>query len=100
MECYVPAYGCLIYCDPPYANTSGYRSGDFDSAAFWQRVRWLEGWGHTVIVSEYAAPDDFSCVWQQSVKANLRTRNGAESRTERLFRLGDHPRVQGMLWEL
>jgi len=60
LECYVPAYGCLIYCDPPYEDTTAYGAvGKFDTAAFWERVRWLENHGHTVVVSEYAAPDSF-----------------------------------------
>lgn len=53
-----PAEGWAIYCDPPYAGTTGYATGDFDHERFWERVR---GWGEAgvpVFVSEYSAPSD------------------------------------------
>jgi len=98
LECYVPAYGCLIYCDPPYENTTAYGAvPPFDSAKFWQRVRWLEGHGHTVIVSEYQAPTDFACVLEIPTKTDLHTTNGKGRRVERLFRLGNHQLLQPRL---
>lgn len=99
LTCYVPAYGCLIYCDPPYENTSGYAiAPDFDHALFWQRVRWLENYGHTVVVSEYAAPDDFSCVLEIPTKTAMHTKNGKGRRVERLFRYGQHANVKPKLF--
>lgn len=54
----------LIYCDPPYQDSSKYgATGNdaFDSARFWRVVRrWSEH--HVVFVSEYRAPDDFILV--------------------------------------
>ena len=98
LECYIPAYGCLIYCDPPYEDTTAYGAlPPFDSAKFWQRVRWLEGHGHTVIVSEYQAPPDFSCVVEMPTKTDMHTRNGKDHRIERLFRLGEHQLLQPSL---
>ena len=88
LTCYPPAQGCLIYCDPPYAGTTGYKAeGPFDHAAFWERVRWYEAHGHTCVVSEYEAPDDFGCVLEIPTRTSLTTRNEKERRTERLFRL-------------
>lgn len=53
--------GCLIYCDPPYAGTTGYES-QWDAITFWETVRkWSEN--NTVIVSEYIAPADFRIAW-------------------------------------
>lgn len=99
LECYVPAYGCLIYCDPPYEGTTGYGAvGQFDSGAFWERVRWLENHGHTVVVSEYNAPDDFSCVLEMPTKTDMHTKDGKAPHIEKLFRLGEHPKFQGTLW--
>jgi DNA adenine methylase len=96
-----PAYGCLIYCDPPYQGVSGYDAvGAFDFEAFWVRVRSLEAHGHTVVVSEYAAPDDFSCVLEMPTKTNMNTRNGKDTRIEKLFRLGGHPKLQLTLFEV
>jgi len=60
-----PEDNMLIYCDPPYIGTYEYRGvPKFDHPAFWQKVRQLEQDGHTVLVSEYVAPDDFSCVME------------------------------------
>ncbi len=99
MTCYTPAFGCLIYCDPPYNGTSEYKGIDkFDTAKFWERVRWLEENGHTVVVSEYEAPDDFGCVLEMPTYTEIRAKKGRDSRVERLFRLGNHPKFQGTLW--
>lgn len=58
----------IIYCDPPYANTKGYKD-KFDSDKFWQWARNASGNGITVLVSEYQAPNDFKCIWS-SVKSD------------------------------
>lgn len=71
----------IIYCDPPYQNTTKYKD-DFDSDKFWDwcRLKAKEG---KVFVSEYTAPDDFECIWQKEISSNL----GATSKraTEKLF---------------
>jgi len=91
----------LIYCDPPYDNTTGYGAiGDFDTNAFWNRVRKLSNNGHTVIVSEYVAPDDFSCVLEMSTKTDLHTRNGKEPRIERLFKHGKQRKFKPSIFDL
>ncbi len=98
-ECYTPALGCLIYCDPPYNGMTGYKGTDkFNTVQFWERVRWLEENGHTVVISEYEAPEDFGCVLEMPTKTGLQTKNGKSSRIEKLFRLGNHPKFQGTLW--
>jgi len=73
----------IIYCDPPYANTTAYRGG-FDSVRFWDWARLKVTEGHSVFVSEYSAPDDFCCVWERATKVTLQ-RHGSKERTERLF---------------
>ena len=77
---------CLIYCDPPYANTSGYKTGAFDHDKFFDWCR-EQAKRNIVFVSEYNAPDDFIEVWRGEIKTNF-----ASSRTkathnavERLF---------------
>ena len=76
----------LIYCDPPYAGRYGYdAAGTFDSDCFWDQVRrWSTA--NTVLVSEEAAPDDFECVLEIERTLQVRSRQGHEKRTERLFR--------------
>lgn len=46
-----------LYCDPPYAGTTGYGAvPSFDSARFWDRAREWASAGSRVFVSEYDAP--------------------------------------------
>lgn len=74
----------IIYCDPPYANTTKYNNV-FDSDKFWDWCRFQKSKGHTIFISEYFAPDDFICVWQKERKSSL-TRNRADKiSVEKLF---------------
>ena len=72
----------IIYCDPPYQNTTKYKD-DFDSDKFWDWCRQKNKECHKVFISEYSAPDDFTCIWQKEISSNL----GATSKkaTEKLF---------------
>lgn len=78
--------GCVIYCDPPYSNTTGYKAaGAFDSDAFWQKVRELSA-DNLIFVSEYSAPEDFIEVWRKEVKLEIRDgKNQRKDRVEKLF---------------
>ncbi len=79
-----PRPNSIIYCDPPYGSTcQGYYSTEFDSLAFWQWVRAMSR-DHTVYVSEYNAPDDFTSVWSGNVPVGLHARS--KTRLERLWR--------------
>lgn len=98
LTCTPPAPECLIYCDPPYEGQTDYGAvPDFNSGAFWRRVRELTNQGHNVFVSEYNAPDGFSEIVSVRTTTNLYTKNGKDPRTERLFRLGQHAPLQGAL---
>ncbi|HLP05084.1 MAG TPA: DNA adenine methylase [Paludibacter sp.] len=77
----------IIYCDPPYENTSKY-SNAFNHADFWQWCRDMTANGHKVYVSEYNAPNDFKCVWEKETKSSLSANGvigGSKTSTERLF---------------
>ena len=77
----------IIYCDPPYAETTGY-SADFDHGAFWQWCRDKVKQNHQVFISEYSAPDDFICVWSQEVTSSLSANGksgGSKKSVEKLF---------------
>ena len=78
----------LIYCDPPYAKTTKYKGG-FNHDVFWQWCRDLSKIGHTVFISEYSAPDDFSCIKEVSHITTLNKNNNQQPRIERLFRYKD-----------
>lgn len=60
----------IVYCDPPYDGTTQYKDS-FDSSKFWQWCREKAKQGHQIFISEYNAPDDFECLWQQEVKSSL-----------------------------
>jgi DNA adenine methylase len=77
--------GALIYCDPPYRNTTSYHKksvGDFDHDKFWDWVRKLSQ-NNIVYVSEYTAPNDFICVAEQPKKSTLSGKR--ISKIEKLF---------------
>lgn len=80
----------LIYCDPPYKGTKGFGvDKSFDSQEFyeWCRAKAMEG--HTVLISEYNAPEDFICVAEKVKTIGVRTKdNGNEVRVERIFLVG------------
>lgn len=60
----------LIYCDPPYKDTSDY-GGNFDHNVFWAWCDQKVKEGHTVFVSEYQAPVGWKCVWSKDTVNNL-----------------------------
>lgn len=72
----------LIYCDPPYQGTTGYKDR-FDHSAYWDWVREMSK-DNIVLCSEYRAPEDFKCVWQKQLTTTLD--NASRSRAvEKLF---------------
>ena len=73
----------IIYCDPPYQNTTGYRNS-FDSNKFWYWCREKSKNGHTIFISEYEAPNDFKCIWQMEVSTNVSINKGKKD-IEKLF---------------
>jgi len=78
----------IIYCDPPYQNTTKY-SNDFNHILFWDWVREKSKQGNKVYVSEYNAPADFVCVWSKETKSSLSANGvggGNKTSVERLFK--------------
>jgi len=75
----------IIYCDPPYASTTAYKTGAFDHPAFWQWCRDTGKAGHSVFVSEYNAPEDFECLWEGTIVSSLTKDTGSKKAVERLF---------------
>ena len=61
----------VIYCDPPYKNTTKYKCGEFPYEEFYD---WCEevSKNNTVLISEYTMPEDrFKCIWSKEVKNNI-----------------------------
>lgn len=76
----------IIYCDPPYKGTTQYRD-KFDHFAFYAWCIEMKRKGHTVFVSEYTMPNNFTCVWEKEVSSNLDVSSKGKKGTERLFEL-------------
>lgn len=74
----------LIYCDPPYRGTTRYRGKLFDSDKFFQWCDQRVSEGHSVFISEYAAPSHWNCVWEKAVSVSLHGQTGKKA-VERLF---------------
>lgn len=74
----------VIYCDPPYSGTTGYKDA-FDSEAFWDWCRQMKAKGHQIYISEYNAPLDFACIWQKDQNKNLG--GTVQATVEKLFTL-------------
>lgn len=75
--------GFVIYCDPPYRDTTKYATGSFDYEKFY---RWCKDMAknNIVLISEYWMPDDgFDCIWQGNLKCTL----DKASRTDKVERL-------------
>ena len=78
---YVYQDGDVVYCDPPYANTSKY-TVDFDNEGFWQ---WCRTRNFPVYISEYRAPEDFISVWSKEKRRLFNHRALSSNAVEHLF---------------
>ena len=78
----------IIYCDPPYEGTTSY-SDKIDYFEFWGWCRSMKKEGHDIFISEYKAPDDFTCVWEKKVNSSLSNGNAKNKlkAVEKLFTL-------------
>lgn len=76
----------IIYCDPPYENTTSYKN-EFNHVRFWEWCRQMSKEGHEVFISEYSAPLDFECI--SEIVTNTQLGNGSNSgnmiKIEKLF---------------
>lgn len=77
----------LIYCDPPYQGTRGYKY-KINYVNFWQWCRDKTKEGHTVLISSYQSPEDFKsllCV-NTPIRINQHNPNAVGIRAEKLFK--------------
>lgn len=83
-----PDPGSVVYCDPPYAGTTGYSTGAFDHESFWKT---LEAWSEScdVYVSEYTGPESVSVatVWSHEKRNVLKSSDNRASGSEKLFKV-------------
>lgn len=83
--CYTDIVGIkdtLVYCDPPYQSTTGYKDA-IDYEEYWGWVRELSK-DNVVLCSEYNAPDDFVCIYQKTLTTTL-DKNSRKKDVEKLF---------------
>jgi DNA adenine methylase len=74
----------IIYCDSPYEGTTEYKD-KFDHDSYFDWCREMTKKGHQVFISEYNAPSDFKCIWQQELNVSV-SRNGKQKTAiEKLF---------------
>jgi len=85
----VKVKNALIYCDPPYQGTTGYKTGVFNHEEFFQWCRDMKSKGNIIFVSEYNAPDDFEVVWQGKIKTNFSSqrKEATHNAVEKLFKV-------------
>ena len=80
--------GYVIYCDPPYRNTTKYKTETFPYEEFYEWCRHMSK-NNIVLISEYWMPDDFTCIWQKESKANFdsnrKSNDDKNKRVEKLF---------------
>ena len=74
----------IIYCDPPYQNTTKYSSSGFDHNKFWSWCEQMMNDGHSVFVSEYNAPQDWTYIWEKEVTTGLDVKTSKKD-IEKLF---------------
>jgi DNA adenine methylase len=72
----------IIYCDPPYENTTAYKDNVFDYSLFWDWIRHLNKQGHSVFISGYKAPSDFTSLISIKKSASNALK---QDNTEQLF---------------
>jgi len=77
----------LIYCDPPYKGTTGYKTESFNHDEFFTWCLEQKAKGNVVFVSEYEAP--FEEVWRGEVKTNFASSRTKATHTavEKLFKV-------------
>ena len=85
-EMYIPP-NSLIYCDPPYKNTTKYKN-DFDSDKFYNWCVSKVKDGHTVFVSEYEFNyPNFIKLWEKEITSSLTQNTGSKTGIECLYKV-------------
>lgn len=83
-----PEPGLLIYCDPPYANTTDFVTGVFPTQHFLTRCAEHVRAGSRVFVSEYAdLAGSARLVWAHTGYKSMHGIGGQAVRTEKLFEI-------------
>lgn len=81
--------GAVIYCDPPYRNTTRYSFSDFDSDEFWQ---WAQRQSRraSVYVSEETAPEGWVSIYERPLSCTMASNGTRKPAIEKLYIYGDN----------
>lgn len=74
----------VIYCDPPYRDTTKYATEDFPYDEFYDWCKHMARIGNIVLISEYYMPDGFECIWEGTLKCTL-DKASRSDKIEKLF---------------
>lgn len=74
----------VIYCDPPYRDTTKYKTEKFPYEEFYDWCREMSV-HNIILISEYNMPEDFKCIWQKEHKTSLDKNDNKKKRVEKLF---------------
>ena len=77
-------HGYVIYCDPPYRDTTKYSTEDFPYDEFYDWCKHMARIGNIVLISEYYMPDGFQCIWEGTLKCTL-DKASRSDKIEKLF---------------
>ena len=82
--------GYVIYCDPPYKDTTKYSTKGFPYEEFYDWCRGMSK-NNIVLISEYSMPNDFKCIWEKESKVNFDSNRTVgdkkNKRIEKLFKV-------------
>ena len=76
----------VIYCDPPYRNTTKYKTKTFPYEEFYEWCREMSR-DNIVLISEYWMPDDFECIWEKETKVNFDSNRKPDNKNKRIEKL-------------
>ncbi len=76
-------HGAVIYCDPPYLGTTGYKNG-INAQEFYDWCRKMKAHDNIVLVSEYSMPADFKAIWSKPVTTHI-SRGNVSKAEEKLY---------------
>lgn len=76
----------IIYLDPPYKNSTLYKTEKFDYDRFYDWCIEKHKEGHKVFISEYYMPEDkFVSIWEKEINSSLTKNTGAKKGIEKLW---------------
>lgn len=83
----IPLSNSVVYCDPPYAATTGYKTGDFNSLAFYAWCEVYAAAGVPVLVSEFTAPEHWEVLAEFPRKVTVRKDSNYATKIDKLYRV-------------